>query len=173
MASCIENKITGQSINFLSEPDEKDELIMIMSYNRKGTPPPMHYHPCQEEYFTVLSGQLELTMHGLTKKLEAGEGFVVPANTPHAMWNGGDRYTEVKWVVRPALHTAVFFREAFELSNLQWAKGKTDLHWKDKVRLAYLFRKEIRLVGFPFAVVGVLFFVLFPFWFMRKGNKSS
>lgn len=173
MTSFIENKLTGQTIVFLSEAGEKDELVMKMSYNRKGTPPPMHYHPCQEEYFTILSGQLELTMDGSSKKLEAGEGFIVPANTPHAMWNGSEGVTEVKWVVRPALHTAAFFREAFELSNLQWAKRKTELHWKDKIRLAYLFRKEIRLVGLPFVVVRVLFFVLFPFGLIRKGEKSS
>ncbi|WP_290791320.1 cupin domain-containing protein [Flavihumibacter sp. UBA7668] len=173
MTSFIENKLTGQTIVFLSESGVKDELVMKMSYNRKGTPPPMHYHSYQEEYFTVLSGQLELTMDGSTKKLEAGEGFVVPTNTPHAMWNGRDGYTEVKWLVHPALNTAAFFREAFELSNLQWAKGKSDLHWKDKIRLAYLFRKEIRLVGLPFVVVRVLFFVLFPLGFIRKEEKSS
>jgi quercetin dioxygenase-like cupin family protein len=173
MTTFIENKLTGQTIVFLSESGEKDELVMKMSYNRKGTPPPMHYHPCQEEHFTILSGKLKLTMDGSSKKLEEGEGFIVPANMPHTMWNGSEGFTEVKWVVRPALHTAAFFREAFELSNLQWAKGKTELHWKDKIRLAYLFRKEIRLVGLSFVVVRVLFFVLFAFGLIRKGEKSS
>jgi quercetin dioxygenase-like cupin family protein len=54
-----------------------------------GGPPP-HRHDF-EELFTVLEGEIELTVRGETMRAGMGTSVNVPANAPHVFRNVGDR----------------------------------------------------------------------------------
>ena len=57
-------------------------LEMEASYGGNGVLPPQHFHPRQDERFTVLEGTIRAVVEGETRIYEAGESFDVPAGTP-------------------------------------------------------------------------------------------
>ena len=54
---------------------------------RGGKPPPKHYHPNQDERFTVLEGELRFRVGAIDRELAAGEEIEVPAGVAHQVWN--------------------------------------------------------------------------------------
>jgi quercetin dioxygenase-like cupin family protein len=86
-------------------------LDMEATYPPGGELPPEHLHPSQDERFEVLEGAVRAIVAGEERRYEAGEGFDVPAGTPHQMT--GDGPARVSWQVRPALRTAEFFERLY------------------------------------------------------------
>jgi quercetin dioxygenase-like cupin family protein len=86
---------------------EPDLLVMESTSDGTGGLPPMHYHPSQDERFTVQQGAVNTIVAGNERRYEKGESFDVPAGTPHTM--AADGGTRFRWEVRPALRTADFF----------------------------------------------------------------
>src|SRR5687768_8536880 len=84
--------------------------------------PPAHYHPYQEENFTIISGELTVKLKGSLKVYTAGETLFVPKNTIHSMWNPSGSTTVVRWHVAPALDTEYFFETMMGLAG----EGKTN-----------------------------------------------
>jgi mannose-6-phosphate isomerase-like protein (cupin superfamily) len=80
------------------------------TYGPGGSPPPTHFHPAQDEHFTVVEGSLRTKVAGEQRELGPGEELVIPGGTPHQMWNPGDRPARVTWQTRPALRTEDWFR---------------------------------------------------------------
>ena len=92
--------------------DTAGELLqMEATYGGSGQLPPEHLHPKQHERFEVLEGTVRTVIDGNERRYEAGEGFEVPAATPHQM--AGDGPARVRWEVRPALRTAEFFERLY------------------------------------------------------------
>lgn len=55
---------------------------------RTVTPAPMdHVHTFREERVEILEGTLHCRAGGQERLLRAGERVVIPAGTPHALWN--------------------------------------------------------------------------------------
>ena len=54
-----------------------------------------------EECGYILSGQLQLTIDGVTHQLHKGDSFSFPSTLPHAYVNSGDSLTEVLWCTSP------------------------------------------------------------------------
>lgn len=46
--------------------------------------PPVHAHPLQEEWLTVIEGELEIYLNKKWNKLLAGETIHIPKNSPHS-----------------------------------------------------------------------------------------
>jgi quercetin dioxygenase-like cupin family protein len=90
---------------------EPELLEMEASYGGTGQLPPEHLHPSQTERFEVLDGAVRTVIAGDERRYEQGEGFEVPAGTPHQMT--GDGPARVRWEVAPALRTAEFFERLF------------------------------------------------------------
>src|SRR5688572_12340648 len=65
-------------------------LEMEAVYAPGGQPPPVHFHPQQEERFTQLAGAMRVRVAGREHHLKAAKVLVIPAGTPHTMWNDGD-----------------------------------------------------------------------------------
>lgn len=82
-------------------------LEMEAIYPGSGWLPPEHFHPRQDERFTVLEGSIRAIVDGVEKLYGPGESFDVPAGTRHQM--GTDVPSRMRWEVRPALRTAEFF----------------------------------------------------------------
>lgn len=160
----ISNPITGQSIRFIKVGSETtgDLLEMISEYLGRSKEPPMHYHPVQQEYFSVMEGELTVKMKDKTTVYKAGEFFIVPAGVKHSMWNEFDGKTKFNWKVMPALKTEYLLETAFGLA----IKGKTsDSGMPSILQSALLmnrYKNEFRLAKPGFAVQRLIFGILSP-----------
>eukprot|EP01036_Dinobryon_divergens_P048062 gene48062-64490_t len=81
----ISNRITGQSIQFLqTSKDTGGQLLeMESTYHVASKEPPMHYHPFQQEHFTVLKGELTVRVSGKLSTLMIGDTLHIQPNEPH------------------------------------------------------------------------------------------
>lgn len=144
-----------------SEDSGGDLLEMDVTYPAHSRPPSPHLHPLQEETFRVLQGTLRTEIGGARRDYGAGEAFVVPPGTPHAMHAAANEATRFVWQVRPALATETLFEKVWRLA----ADGKTnDRGTRNLLQGAVLmqaYAREFRLVRPPrwlqvplFAVLG-------------------
>ncbi|SEW21817.1 cupin domain-containing protein [Chitinophaga arvensicola] len=112
----ITNHVTGQVIRFL--PSAEDNILeMETTYRPFSQEPPVHYHPFQEEYFQVLSGELTVRLDGEIKTYREGAFIHIKPRVRHSMWNGGLKPAIVSWSVSPGMNTADFLQTMFLLSN--------------------------------------------------------
>lgn len=115
----ISNPVTKQQIRFLRTAKDTGGALLEMEtrYGGRSLEPPPHYHPYQEETFTVLEGEITVRMDGQLKVLGRGDTLHVPRNMVHSMWNNRDGAAVVNWQVRPALNTEHFLETAMGLAS--------------------------------------------------------
>ena len=77
-----------------------------------GRVPALHVHPKLEERWLVLAGCAGARIGRRRHRAEAGEQLLVPAGTPHVLWNEGGEELHVLNEFRPALNMEGFL-EAF------------------------------------------------------------
>lgn len=160
----LQNPLIGQDITFLRTGKETGGALLEMEarYQGRSQEPPPHYHPQQEEDFTVLKGELSVRIDGQVKVLKAGDTLHIPANTVHAMWNHSDQPTAVNWKVRPALHTDQLLETGIGLAN----DGKTNRKGVPPLLQAALmgrhFSGEYRLARPPYPLQKIAFALLAP-----------
>lgn len=169
----IRNLITGQEITFTPVlPGVRgDTLTMGMAFNGIGDPPPMHFHPHQDEQFTVLSGWLVVQYATHITEYRSGDIIVIPRNTLHGMWNGYEGRTELYWEVFPAMRTAEFFQEVFGRTNERYLKNSKGLNFVQMIELANKYAAEFRLKHPPFWLVRLLYGILYPVLMTMKAVK--
>ncbi|MFP2927556.1 cupin domain-containing protein [Pyxidicoccus sp. 3LG] len=94
-----------------------EALVVEAEYAPRGSPPPPHFHPAQDERFEVLSGTLHTVVDGKARTLEAGETLDIPRGAVHRLWNASDDIpARVIWRTLPAGRT------------LQWYAGLEAVH---------------------------------------------
>lgn len=109
MIGRVQLRITpGETVEIVEETAE--ELVVEATYAPGGKPPPKHFHPAQDEHFTVLAGELHTAVRGRERVLRAGDELDVPRGAGHQMWNPGDAEARVRWATRPAGRTGEWFR---------------------------------------------------------------
>lgn len=160
----IKNKVTGQQIEFKrSSADTNGQLLeMETTYLGNSIEPVPHYHPFQEEEFTVLKGQVKVRMHGKVIVLKVDEKLFIPPKQVHSMWNDTDQMTVLNWKVSPALDTEYFLENAFGLANdgRTSSKGVPNL-WQTSL-LVPRFQNVFRITKPPFWVQKLVFFIMRP-----------
>jgi quercetin dioxygenase-like cupin family protein len=119
----LTNPFTGQTLERLSEDGEV--LVMKTTYAAGGAPAPPHFHPAQEEHFTVLSGAVRAGIDGEERILRAGDELVVSPGTVHEFGGHPEEDATVRWEVRPPLRTWEFFEGMFG-SLRAHAEGRGD-----------------------------------------------
>jgi quercetin dioxygenase-like cupin family protein len=173
----LRNPVTGQDLVFRRTTKETNgEVLEVESvWHTAGGEPVEHYHPAQEERFEVTAGRLAARVGGEKRMLETGDTLVVPAGTPHAMWNASDGETRAVWETRPALKTERFFETAWGLAE----HGKVSKSGvPEPLQLAVLMREydgEFRLTKPPRAVQLMAFGVLAPIGRLlgRRGYRPA
>jgi quercetin dioxygenase-like cupin family protein len=85
------------------------ELIVEAEYGPRGSPPPPHYHPDQDERFEVLTGVVHAVTDGKEHTLREGDTLDIPRGTVHRLWNPGDVPARVTWRTAPAGDTLDWF----------------------------------------------------------------
>jgi quercetin dioxygenase-like cupin family protein len=81
--------------------DTNGTYTLIDMHVPPGGGPPPHRHDF-EEMFSVREGEIEVTFRGETLAAHAGETINVPANSPHAFRNVGDRSARLLCLCAPA-----------------------------------------------------------------------
>lgn len=164
----ISNPKTGQDIKFINTSRETNGTLLEMesTFSPHSKEPTPHYHPLQEEFFTVLSGQITVRMDGQLMILNQGETLHIPPNKVHSMWNDTTVKTIVKWKVQPAMNTENLLETAFGLA----ADNKTDEDGKpgilQGVLIANKYSNVFRLARPPFAIQKIAFIILTPFAYL-------
>lgn len=169
----LSNKLTGQDIHFLKTANDTNGELLEMEtiYHSRSTEPPMHYHPLQEEYFTILSGELTVRIRGKLQALKAGEQLHIAPNTSHAMWNASNHKTIVHWKVLPALDTENLFETIYGLVNDGKTNNKGIPSLLQMAPTATRFSEVFRLSKPPYLIQKIIFSLLMPFAFI-SGKKA-
>jgi quercetin dioxygenase-like cupin family protein len=98
-------------IRYAFEPQGED--LVVYGWLEPGGGLPAHFHPRQEERWSVLEGQVRFQL-GDDKRLigpEDGE-IVVPPYAKHGLWSVSDREARLHTFVTPALGLQTFLEEA-------------------------------------------------------------
>lgn len=164
----IYNPFTRQQLRFVRTGKEtRGRMLEIeASFEPHSKEPAPHYHPYQEETFTVLTGELSVRMHGETRVLKKGQTLYIPRNMVHSMWNNADVPTTVSWKVRPALNTEHFLETAMGLANDNKTDSKGMPRLLQVALMANRFSRVFRLSRPPFVVQKLFFITLTPFAYM-------
>jgi quercetin dioxygenase-like cupin family protein len=98
-------------IRYSFEPRGED--LVVYSWLEPGGGLPAHYHPQQEERWSVLEGRVRFQL-GDEKRVigpEDGEMVVTPG-THHGLWSVEDREARLHTLVSPALRLQAFLEES-------------------------------------------------------------
>ena len=164
----IINPTTGQTIKFLqTAADTQGKFVEMESSLSPGSKePPAHYHPHQDENFTVLTGELTVRTNGKLKVYGAGESLRIPRNTIHSMWNQANAVTVVHWHVSPAMNTENFLETTMGLAS----EGKTNKDGMPNILqvslIANKYDNVFRLSRPPFILQKITFSILTPFAYL-------
>jgi quercetin dioxygenase-like cupin family protein len=96
---------------------DAEVLEVEATYGPEGSPPPKHFHPAQDERFTVLEGRLTAKVDGVERELGQGDVLEIPRGSVHQMWNAASEPARVTWETRPAGRTEDWFREVDALQR--------------------------------------------------------
>lgn len=173
----INNPVTGQQIRFIKTgKDTNGELLeMESTWRPYSVRPVLHYHPAQQEDFTVVAGELTVRVRDMIKVLYPGDTLHIMANEPHAMWNNSHEPAVVNWKVRPARDTEQLLEIGMGLAN----SGKVNKNgmppFLQSVVIANRFDGVIRLSKPPYIIQKIVFVALLPLaWLLgyRAINKD-
>ncbi len=160
----IVNPRTGQRMVFLQTAEDTDGALLQLETVNPGHSPaePEHVHPLQESSAEVIAGALYFSVRGEIQIVRAGDKIVIPPNTPHSFWNGGDVDARAVQEFRPALRIESFFETWFGLAH----DGKLNEKGMPSVlQLAVMvpaFADEMRPTSPPWGMLRALSWLLGP-----------
>jgi quercetin dioxygenase-like cupin family protein len=160
----IDNPAAKMSIHFLLTKNDTGGLLLEMeaTYQPHSAEPVMHYHPLQEEDFTVLEGELTVNVKGVLTVLKCGDSLHIAPGVWHAMWNNTNNKTVVNWQVRPAMDTEHLLETAAGLATDGKVNKKGMPPILQVALMANKYSKVFRLSKPAFAVQKIVFKVLSP-----------
>ncbi|MES1222949.1 MAG: cupin domain-containing protein [Bacteroidota bacterium] len=158
-------KNPGMTIRFLQTAnDTNGELLeMESTYYSNSGEPPVHYHPFQTEYFSVLSGEITVRINNEVRIMKEGESFVLEPGIQHSMWNKSGDTTVLNWKVMPAMNTETLFEilNGLQKDGRPLRKGIRGLL---QISLtANKFSAVFRLAKPPFFIQKIIYSILTPF----------
>jgi quercetin dioxygenase-like cupin family protein len=148
----LENPATKERYIFLVTEEETDGMLFTLERHQlPGGTVPEHIHPCQEERFEVLSGEMTFRIDGgRPSTYGPGEAVTIPAGVRHALRNDGNELARARIEFRPALNAKGFFEALAGLAS----EGKTVLNGVPRNPLqaatfAVEFKDEFRIARPP------------------------
>ena len=160
----IVNIRTGQQMTFLKTWAETNGTQLKIECISPVTPEreKLHYHPYQENRFTVTQGQLLFNLNGKETLVKDGDIISIPKNVPHSFYNSGDADAHYVQEFFPALKIDSLFETFFALAS----EGKLNQSGKPNIfRTALIllhFEKEIRLAHPNWLLQKIIFNLLAP-----------
>jgi len=152
MPRVIENPRTGERIVIRqSGADTDGELLVFDVFLQPGGHVPAgHVHPCQEERFRVVDGQVRFRVAARNILACPGDTLVVPSGTPHWFGNHGRTVAHLRVEVRPALRMEELFATAVKRT------GPGSASWARLLDLALIpldFQRELAVPNVPAALM--------------------
>jgi quercetin dioxygenase-like cupin family protein len=169
----INNRKTGQQITFIQTADDTGgELLEMESlFQPDSTEPLPHYHPFQEEDFTVLEGEITVRINGGLKVLKQGDRLHIKKAQPHSMWNHSSNKARINWKVMPASDTEYFLENGVGIANEKKTDEKGMPGILQVALMANRFSHVYRIAKPPYTIQKILFTVLTPFSYLA-GYRS-
>lgn len=160
----ITNKITGQRIRFIRTAEDTGGELLEMEtvYSSFSDEPPIHYHPAQEEFFQVLSGELTVRIDADVKIYRTGAVIHIAPGLRHSMWNSGHLEARVNWKVYPAMDTANFLISLTALANMDRTNKKGIPSLPVMVFLLNKYKTSFRLQKPAMWLIRLLYLVFSP-----------
>lgn len=100
----ISRKDTGNALS----------VFLFTGYGNVGTP--LHIHPHQDEFFTVMEGRYRFVCGKKDSELTAGDTIFLPRNIPH-QWLQLSETGKLIYGVNPAGELEDFFQAVNDLKN--------------------------------------------------------
>lgn len=148
----IENPVIKDRITILkSTEDTNGEYLLAQLEVAPGGGNELHYHTSFTEKFSVIEGQLNVSLNGEEKVLKVGEAAFVPKLAHHRFYNASDKYVTAIVELRPARNFEKAIRIGYGLARdgKVTAKAIPKSIW----HLALLFQLgESYLPGLPLSV---------------------
>ncbi len=94
--------------------DTNGEVFTFESTRKLNGGPPLHYHPDQDEWFYVLSGEFLVKVGDKTITAKAGDSAFAPRKVPHAFSKIGDGEAQMLIMFQPALKMEMHFKAVSE-----------------------------------------------------------
>jgi mannose-6-phosphate isomerase-like protein (cupin superfamily) len=165
----IRNAIAKMSLKFLQTSAGTDGGLLEIqaTYDANLTMPVEHFHPMQDEYFTIISGELNVKMNGRVRILKAGDHLQIPRNTLHSMWNNSNDIAIVNWQVKPALNTEHFLEDAAGFAGINEINKKNKFSLLQSLWLVSRYDNEFRVAKPPRFIQRILFILLLPFAYWK------
>jgi quercetin dioxygenase-like cupin family protein len=170
----ISNSKTGQQIRFLQTTKDTDGKLLEMEslFQPLSKEPVPHYHPFQEEDFTVLEGEITVRLKNETKILRKDDHLHIKANEVHSMWNHSSNTARVNWKVAPALDTEYFLEAAFGIGNGKKTNAEGMPGILHVALLAKKFAHVFRIARPSYRVQKIIFGAISPISYMA-GYRSN
>ena len=160
----IVNVRTGQKILYLKTWKETNGTQLKIKCISPVTPTreKLHYHPYQENRFSVTQGQLLFNVDGKYRTASVGDIISIPKNIPHSFCNSGDVDAHYVQEFFPALKIDSLFETFFALAR----EGKLNKNGSPNMFRAALillhFEKEIRIAQPNWQLQKLVFKLLAP-----------
>lgn len=169
----INNKKTGQQITFIQTSDDTGgELLEMESlFQPNSTEPVPHYHPLQEEYFTILEGEISVRTNDVVRVLKQGDKLRLKKNQVHSMWNHSKNITRVNWKVMPASDTEYFLENGIGIANEKKTNEKGMPGILQVALMASRFSHVYRIAKPSYTIQKIIFTLLAPFSYIA-GYRS-
>ncbi len=114
----IENPVIKDRITVLkSHDDTNGEYLLAQLEVAPGGGNELHYHTSFTEKFSVIDGQLNVSLNGDEKVLKVGESAFVPKLAHHRFYNTTDAYVTALVELRPARNFEKAIRIGYGLAR--------------------------------------------------------
>jgi quercetin dioxygenase-like cupin family protein len=114
----IENPVIKDKITILkSHDDTNGEYLLAQLEVAPGGGNELHYHTSFTEKFSVIEGQLNVSLNGEEKVLKVGKSAFVPKLAHHRFYNSSDQYVTALVELRPARNFEKAIRIGYGLAR--------------------------------------------------------
>jgi quercetin dioxygenase-like cupin family protein len=148
-------KVFNSQIMLINDVENSENGVILIKSGADG--PPIHTHPEQEEYFTVISGQLEVYQKNKWIALKAGEKIFTPKNTAHSYRSRSAENCLFKYHLTPKRNFSNMLLTFEKLTTERKLNSTSDI--KSIIYLALTFKKfrsEITSVNPPQFVINIM-----------------
>ncbi len=110
----------------ISTEDTGGDVFIFESTRKVNGGPPLHYHPDQDEWFYILSGEFLVKIGDKTFTAKAGDSAFAPRKVPHAFSKTSDGEAKMLIMFQPALKMEMHFKAVSEglYKNLSTAEKR-------------------------------------------------
>jgi mannose-6-phosphate isomerase-like protein (cupin superfamily) len=94
--------------------DTEGDVFIFESTRKLNGGPPLHYHPEQDEWFYILTGEFLVKVGDHTFKAKAGDSAFAPRTVPHAFSKINEGDAKMLIMFQPALKMEMHFKAVSE-----------------------------------------------------------